>query len=90
MIQGYLTTKGAATYLGVCEKTFRRMVAALPSAKRPRPIAYPGVSVRRWRVADLDSAFADACASAGWDQLVEERSHVTEGRRTRMGRSRGR
>ncbi len=86
----YLTTKDAAKHLGVCDKTFRRMIAALPAVRRPKPVQYPGVSVKRWRVDDLDSAFAAASASSGWDRKVEEGAHVEAKRRKRMGQGRGR
>lgn len=86
----YLTTKAAALHLGVCEKTFLKMVAALPAVRRPKQVQYPGVSVRRWRVDDLDSAFAAASASSGWDRLTEDGAHVETKRRKRMGSGRGR
>lgn len=96
----YVTTKDAAAHFGVCTKTFRRMVAALPAARRPKPVEFrtglkgadgkPVRAIRRWRVGDLDSAFSAASASTGWDQLVEEKPHVTESRNNRMGRGRGR
>ena len=89
-ISRYLTTKAAAQHLGVCEKTFRKMLSALPAARRPKPVQYPGVSVKRWRVDDLDSAFAAASASSGWDRLTEDGAHVEAKRRKRMGSGRGR
>lgn len=84
----YLTTKQAAAHLGVCDKTFRKMMAALPAAKRPRQVAFPGVSIKRWRIDDLDSAFAKASASAGWDRLTDEGVHV-KARGKRVGQGRG-
>lgn len=85
----YLTTKAAAAHFGVCPKTFRKMLAALPARKRPRQIEYPGTSLKKWRIEDLDSAFATASASSGWDALIDEADHFTT-KRNRMGRSRGR
>lgn len=84
----YVTTLDAANYLGVSAPTFRKMVAALPVARRPKPVQFPGVAVKRWRVDDLDLAFGAASASAGWDRLVEDGAHVEGGKR--MGRRRAR
>jgi hypothetical protein len=84
----YLTTTDAALYLGVCRPTFRKMIAALPASRRPKPVQFPGVTVKRWIVDDLDRAFSAASASSGWDRLVEDGAHV-EGRE-RMGRGRAR
>ncbi|CAO99399.1 helix-turn-helix transcriptional regulator [Azospirillum brasilense] len=81
----YLTTKDAAKHLGVCDKTFRRMIAALPAVRRPKPVQYPGVSAKRWRVDDLDSAFAAASASSGWDSKLEAGGHAKTKRSKRMG-----
>lgn len=80
----YLTTADAARYLGISVPTFRRVIAAFPVARRPKPIVYPGVRVARWRVDDLDHAVGTASASSGWDKLVEGGAHV-EG----VGRRRG-
>lgn len=72
----YLSTKAAAAHLGVCVNTFRRMIAALPASRRPKPIQYPGVRIARWKQSDLDSAFARASAAADIDQLLERGGHV--------------
>lgn len=73
--------------MGVCEKTFRKMIDALPATRRPKPVQYPGVTAKRWRVTDLDSAFARASASSGWDEALEGRSHAQTKRtsRSRVG-----
>ena len=66
----YVDTKDAAAYMGVCAATFRRMVDALPAAHRPRQKKWPGVSVWRWDLDELDSAFNSASKSSAWDATL--------------------
>lgn len=66
----YVTTKDAAAYLGVHPVTFGRMIAALPAAKCPRKKQWPGVSVQRWDLDELDSAFNSASKSSAWDATL--------------------
>lgn len=78
MERRYVTTRDAARYLGVCDKTFRKMVSALPASRRPKAKQWPGVTAKRWDVQELDSAFNAASKSAGWDRKLA-RHHEGQG-----------
>ena len=64
-ISRYMTTADAACYFGVCTKTFRRMIAALPQRCRPAQRQWPGTTARRWDITELDAAF-NGSHSSGW------------------------
>lgn len=68
----YVNTTDAARYFGVCTKTFQRMLTALPAHRRPVQRQWPGTTVKRWDLQELDAAFS-ARTSSGWDRISERR-----------------